>query len=75
MVLQFLRAPVIDEQNAMVINKQAEKKKKSTSRTLSNLIKNISDKWRQMGTGKKGDRIDYYGQLYFWHDLDSHNTS
>lgn len=24
-----------------------------------------------MSTGKKGDRVDYYGQLYFWHDLES----
>lgn len=51
------------------MNKQ-RRKKKWISWTPSNLIKK-SDKWGQMSTGKKGDRIDYYGQLYFWHDLES----
>lgn len=59
MFLQFLRAPVTDEQNAVVVNKQVQKKKKSTSQTLYNLIKKKSDRWRQMGTRKKRNKIDY----------------
>lgn len=51
------------------MNKQ-RRKKKLIPQTLSDLIKKKSDEWRQMSTGKKGDRIDYYG-LYFWHDLES----